>query len=221
VNSSEALSGGVDEAGRGCVVGPLVVAGVSADEVGAQELKEVGVRDSKKLSPRRRETLYPEILKISARVHWVAIEPDEIDTIVLTGRKYRKLNYLEGLYFARVIDELGALQVTVDASDSVPARFKDVIVSNLKMSCDVRAFHKADRDYPLVSAASIVAKVERDRQVAKLKAVHGDFGSGYPSDPRTKIYFRKWLEEGKLPPPWTRRSWKSWRVFEQSMLAPF
>jgi len=197
------------------------VAGVSADEDGTQELKEVGVRDSKKLSPHRRETLYAEILKISARVHWVAIPPDEIDMVVLTGRKYRKLNFLEGLYFARVIDELGASVVTVDASDSVPSRFKEVILSSLKTTCDVRAFHKADRDYPLVSAASIIAKVERDRQVAKLKALHGDFGSGYPSDPKTKIYFRRWLEEGRLPPPWSRKSWKSWRAFEQSQLAPF
>jgi ribonuclease HII len=215
------LAGGVDEAGRGCVVGPLVVAGVSADEEGTQELKEVGVRDSKKLSPGRRETLYPEILKISTRVQWLAIPPDEIDVVVLTGRKYRKLNYLEGLYFARVIDELGASQVTVDASDAVPARFREVILTNLKTTCDVRSYHKADRDYPLVSAASIVAKVERDRQVSRLKALHGDFGSGYPSDPKTKIYFRRWLEEGKLPPPWTRRSWKTWRVFEQSLLTPF
>jgi len=134
---------------------------VSADEDGTQELKEVGVRDSKKLSPHRRETLYAEILKISARVHWVAIPPDEIDTIVLTGRKYRKLNFLEGLYFARVIDELGASVVTVDASDSVPSRFKEVILSSLKTTCDVRAFHKADRDYPLVSAASIIARAMR------------------------------------------------------------
>lgn len=216
-----ALSGGIDEAGRGCVVGPLVVAGVSADESGVQELAEVGVRDSKALSPRRRETLYSDILKISARVYWMSIAPDEIDRVVLMGKKYRKLNYLEALYFAKVAEELQADTVTVDASDAVPSRFRDIICSNLKAECEVKAYHKADRDYPIVSAASIVAKVERDRQVDRLRSMHGDFGSGYPSDPRTKIYFRKWLEEGRLPPPWTRRSWKSWRAFEQSVLAPF
>jgi ribonuclease HII len=215
------LSGGIDEAGRGCVVGPLVVAGVSADELGVQELAEVGVRDSKALSPRRRETLYSEILKISARVYWVSISPDEIDRVVLTGKKYKKLNYLEALYFAKVVDELRAESVTVDASDAVPGRFRDAIRTNLKAECEVKAYHKADRDYPVVSAASIIAKVERDRQVDRLRSVHGDFGSGYPSDPRTKIYFRRWLEEGRLPPPWTRKSWKSWRTFEQSLLAPF
>ncbi|MGD0146412.1 MAG: ribonuclease HII, partial [Nitrososphaerales archaeon] len=102
------LQGGADEAGRGCVVGPLVVAGVSATRSGIRELKELGVRDSKTLSPRRREALYPEILKVCSRVHWAHIEPAEIDAVVRTGKKFRKLNYLEALYFAKVIDQLDA-----------------------------------------------------------------------------------------------------------------
>jgi ribonuclease HII len=215
------LAGGVDEAGRGCVVGPLVVAGVSADAEGVEGLKELGVRDSKKLSPARRVAMYGGILKVCSRAYWVHIGPREIDTVVRTGRKYRKLNYLEALYFAKVIDELEARTVTVDASDSVPRRFGDVICANLKATCEVRALHKADRDFPLVSAASIIAKVERDRLVEKLRSIHGDFGSGYPSDPKTKIYFRKWLEDGKSPPEWTRSSWKSWLTFERSLLSSY
>lgn len=221
MNERVALEGGIDEAGRGCVVGPLVVAGVSADADGIEELKEIGVRDSKKLTPGRREALYPEILKVCARVHWVHITTQEIDRIVANGKKYRKLNYLEALYFAKVADELLAEVVTVDASDSSPKRFRDNIVESLRLPSEVKAFHKADRDYPIVSAASIVAKVTRDREVARLRAVHGDFGSGYPSDPKTKIYFRRWLEEGKEPPEWTRRSWKSWHTFQMSLLSPF
>jgi ribonuclease HII len=215
------LAGGVDEAGRGCVVGPLVVAGVSADPEGIEELKEIGVKDSKKLSPSSRTTLYGEILKVCSRIYWVYIEPDEIDTIVMTGKKYRKLNYLEALYFAKVVDQLDAETVTVDASDSLPRRFREVILANSRSPCEVKAFHKADRDYPVVSAASIIAKVERDRAVGKLRSKHGDFGSGYPSDPKTKIFFRRWLEEGRLPPEWTRKSWKSWKTFRQSLLAPY
>jgi ribonuclease HII len=217
----ELLAGGVDEAGRGCVVGPLVVAGVSADSQGVENLREIGVRDSKLLSPRRRNTLYGEILKICVRVNWALIGPQEIDIVVSTGKKYRKLNYLEALYFAKVVDELEAASVTVDASDTSPKRFEDVICTNLTVPCKVRAYHFADRDYPLVSAASIIAKVERDRLVGILRERHGDFGSGYPSDPRTKIFFREWLEAGKLPPDWTRRSWKSWQTFEASLRAPF
>lgn len=215
------LAGGIDEAGRGCVVGPLVVAGVAAEPDRVEELVELGVKDSKKLTPRRRAVLYPEILKTCERVHSVQIATSEIDRVVTTGKKYRKLNYLEALYFARVADELLADSVTVDASDTSPARFQEVIAASLSSRCQVRAFHKADRDFPLVSAASIVAKVERDREVAKLRGMYGDFGSGYPSDPKTKKYFRRWLEGGRAPPDWTRKSWRSWRTFEQSLLAPF
>ena len=205
----------------GCVVGPLVVAGVSADRIGVEELKEIGVRDSKRLTPARRSALYGQILKICDRVYWTHVDPEEIDKVVTTGRKYRKLNYLEALYFAKVVDELDAERVTVDASDTSPQRFENIICANINVRCKVRAVHKADRDYPLVSAASIIAKVERDRVVEKLRSKHGDFGSGYPSDPKTKIYFRQWLKEGKLPPDWTRKSWKSWKSFERSLLAPF
>ena len=216
--SAPRLAGGVDEAGRGCVVGPLVVAGVSADLQGEEELKEIGVRDSKKLSPARRRILFPDILRICAKASWVSITTAEIDRVVSTGKKYRKLNHLEALYFAKVVDELQAQTVTVDASDTSPQRFREVICGGLTEECEVRAYHKADRDYPLVSAASIVAKVVRDNEVAKLREAYGDFGSGYPSDPKTKRYFKGWLEEGKEPPEWTRKSWKSWKSWKRFQL---
>ena len=211
----------MDEAGRGCIVGPLVVAGASVTRSGVRELKELGVRDSKRLSPRQRETLYAEILKVCSRVHWMHIEPVEIDTVVRTGKKFRKLNYLEALYFAKVIDQLDAGRVTVDACDSVPKRFEENICDNLKTRCGVNALHKADRDYPVVSAASIIAKVERDREVEKLRRKHGDFGSGYPSDPSTRIFFIERMRRGEPLPEYVRKSWKTWDRLRQSLLAPF
>ncbi len=202
-------------------MGPLVVAGVSASRSGVRDLQELGVRDSKKLSPRQRQTLYGDILKVCDKVYWANITPDEIDNFVRTGKKYRKLNYLEALYFALVIDELEAGKVTVDASDSVPKRFQDNICDNLKVRCSVRAVHKADRDYPVVSAASIIAKVERDRAVERLRRKHGDFGSGYPSDPATRIFFMERMRRGEPLPEYVRKSWKTWVRLEQSLLAPF
>jgi len=202
-------------------VGPLVVAGVSATLSGLKELKELGVKDSKKLSPRKREALYPDILKVCRRSYWAYIEPAEIDTVVRTGRRFRKLNFLEALYFAKVIDQLEARRVTVDACDSVPKRFQDNICDNLKSRCKVTALHKADRDYPLVSAASIIAKVERDREVEKLRREHGDFGSGYPSDPSTRIFFIERMRKGEPLPDYVRKSWKTWDRFRQSLLDSF
>ena len=210
--------GGVDEAGRGCLLGPLVVAGVTASRRGVAELKELGVKDSKKLTPGRREELYPEILKATEKVRWASVTPGEIDEVVTHGKRLRKLNYLEAVYFAKVIDQLGAKKVTVDASDVIPSRFGRDVSSNLSAKCRVVALHKADRDFAVVSAASIVAKVERDRQVELLRRAHGDFGSGYPSDPLTRSFFAEWLKRGDPLPGFVRKSWKTWSRFGRGAL---
>ena len=215
------LQGGLDEAGRGCLLGPLVVAGVSVTQAGARKLKEIGVRDSKKLSPSQREALYPEILKVASRVRWLGISPGEIDEVVNRGIRLRRLNYLEAVYFARVIDALDAHRVTVDASDIIPRRFRNDIVANLGRPCRVSAFHKADRNFPVVSAASIIAKVERDRAVARLREENGDFGSGYPSDPLTRSFFIERMKRGEALPGYVRRSWKTWLNLEQTLIDAF
>jgi ribonuclease HII len=184
-------------------------------------LRRLGVRDSKLLSAARRESLYPEILKVADRVHWEMIMPGEIDEVVIRGRRLRKLNYLEALYFAKVVDKLGAQRVMVDASDVIPSRFGEDIAKNLTAKCVVVARHKADRDFPLVSAASIIAKVERDRQVEGLRREHGDFGSGYPSDPATREFFTERMRRGEPLPGYVRKSWKTWFNIEQTLISSF
>ena len=215
------LVGGVDESGRGCLLGPLIVAGVSVDPRGARKLKELGVRDSKLLSARKRENMFPKIMRIADRVFWDAIPPKQIDEVVLRGTRLRKLNYLEAIHFAKVIDQLHARKVTVDASDVIPKRFRDDILENMATRCDVVAYHKADRNYPVVSAASIVAKVVRDREVSLLKQVDGDFGSGYPSDPATRSFFADWMRRGDPFPDYVRQSWKTFERIEQTLLDAF
>ena len=184
-------------------------------------LRRRGVRDSKTLSPKRRKALYEEILLASSRVVSVMIQPDQIDEVVTTGKKYRKLNYLEALYFAKVADDLGASDLIVDASDSSPIRFRDVILANMRWKCKVLAAHKADRDYTVVSAASIVAKVERDRAIEKLKRTLGEFGSGYPSDPVTRAFFLERMKRGEPIPAQVRKSWKTLGALQQTLLAAF
>ena len=202
-------------------MGPLVVAGVSVSRRGLKDLRALGVRDSKTLSAAQREALYPEILRVAERVQWVGIQPGEIDEVVTKGKRLRKLNYLEAVYFGRVIDELGAARVTVDASDVVPTRFAEDIMANMRSPCRVLAYHKADRDYPAVSAASIIAKVQRDSAVGVLRDAHGDFGSGYPSDPQTRSFFMQRLKTGDALPPYVRKSWKTWLNLRQSLLDAF
>ena len=208
--STPDLVGGVDEAGRGSILGPLVVAGVSAEESAIEALREAGVKDSKLLSAKRRAALYDEIVRRAASVHWVAIMPSEIDAYVVYGRKYRKLNYLEAIHMAAVISRLGASKVFVDAPDTNPGRFGREISEMLDPCPKIVAEHKADSRYVVVGAASIVAKVERDRAVAALRGLHGDFGSGYPSDDDTIDYLREYVRRQGCQPPFSRVSWKTW-----------
>jgi len=118
--------------------------------------------------------------------------------------------------YAEVIRRLNPDVVYVDSPDVIPERLSNTLRN--MTGKDVKAFHKADELYPVVSAASIVAKVERDREIEKIKEVVGDFGSGYASAERTirflKDYFRKY---GKFP-PFVRKSWKTIsRIAQQSL----
>lgn len=196
------------------------MAGVSIEEAGLHALKELGVRDSQKLSADRREALYPEILKLCKSVAFVRISPREIDRVVRAGVRYKRLNYLEAKYFARVIDRMKPSFAVVDAADVVPSRFKAHIQEQMSCGCELDARHFADRDYVVVGAASIVAKVERDAAVTVLREEHGDFGSGYPSDPRTRRFFTEWVKSGRALPDFVRKSWRTWERLGQTTLAP-
>jgi len=202
------LVAGVDDAGRGCVIGPLVIAGVLMKEEDLPKLVRLGVKDSKLLSPHKREVLSAEIRGIAEKYAVVKLTPSEIDAIVLAGRKLHKLNWLEAQAMARVLETLKPDKAYVDASDVVEKRFEKDILDCLTFKLDVVSEHKADRNYPIVSAASIIAKVERDTEIAKLAETFGNFGSGYPSDPRTIRFLEQCLEKSCDYPEFVRRSWK-------------
>src|SRR4030042_461161 len=188
------LIAGVDDAGRGAVIGPLVIAGVVLDAHNLPKLKEIGAKDSKLRSPHRREILSVEIRKIVKKYAVLKLQPDEIDAVVRSGRKLHKLNWLEACTMARVIDTLKPDKVYVDASDVLEERFKQHILECLSFKVDIVSEHKADRNYVAVSAASIIAKVERDKEISLIAQAYGDFGSGYPSDPRTMHFLEKLME---------------------------
>ena len=202
------LIGGVDEAGRGCVIGPLVIAGVTLKEENLPFLKRMGVKDSKLLSPRKREELAAAIAHIVERQVTIKLTPAEIDRAVESGRKLHKLNRLEAETMARIINALRPDEVYVDAADVVEDRFKHHIQEGLASKTKITSKHKADRIYPVVSAASIIAKVERDREIAALAAQYGDFGSGYLTDPKTVMFLKLWLRTHGEYPDCVRKSWK-------------
>ena len=202
------LLAGVDEAGRGPVIGPLIVAGAVFEESNIPKLQSLGVKDSKLLSKNKRNVLEKEILNLASDSRIRHLYPSEIDEYVLNGRKLMKLNWLEAKAMASIITELHPDIAYVDASDINASRFGHQIRELVPYPVQVVSSHHADRDILVVSAASILAKVNRDRAVEKLRETYGDFGSGYPSDPRTRSFLCGLAESGVYP-DCVRKSWKT------------
>lgn len=200
---------GVDDAGRGPVIGPLVIAGVLLDEKDLQKLSDLGVKDSKRLSRRRREELCEEIKKLALKYYVVRLSPAEIDKVVRSGRKLHKLNRLEAQTMARVIEILQPDIAYVDASDVLPERYKYHIMEHLSFNVKIISEHKADVKYPIVSAASIIAKVERDKVISELTAKYGDMGCGYATDPKTLEFLERWIRRFGSCPDFVRLSWET------------
>ena len=192
---------GVDEAGRGSMLGPLVVAGITISKSKIKLLKKLGVRDSKKLSPTARERLYKKIIETVDDYHVIRIPPRVIDKSVAN----HSLNHLEAKYMARVISKLSPTTAFVDSCDVNSKRFGKEI-SELTPNTKIRSYHHADSKFVTVSAASILAKVSRDRAIMRLEKNH-DIGSGYPSDPKTKMFVKKSLRRNREI-PFLRKSWK-------------
>jgi ribonuclease HII len=203
------LVAGVDEAGRGCIIGPLVVAGVLVKEENLHVLRQLGVKDSKLLSPKKRETLFTEITQLAENHHVIKLLPSEIDQAVERKIKLHKLNRLEAKTMTQIINVLKPDEAYVDAADVLEERFTQHIQEGLTVKAKITSKHKADKIYPVVSAASIIAKVERDKEIEALKSVYGDFGSGYLADKKTTQFLKQWLQTHSDYPDCIRKSWKT------------
>jgi len=193
---------GIDDAGRGSMLGPLVIAGISIDKKNIRKLSVLGVKDSKKLSPKRREELYKKITSLVDSYYVSKISPKLIDVSVAK----HGLNQLEAKYMAKVVTKLNADTSFVDSCDVNPTRFGKEI-SRLSNNKKIRSYHHADSRFIVVSAASILAKVTRDRAIARLRKDH-DLGSGYPSDTKTIKFVKQYYKIQKTIPNFVRKSWK-------------
>ncbi len=210
---------GIDEAGRGPVLGPLVVAGVMVEN--DEALKKLQVRDSKKLTPARREFLAKEIRKV-AQIEIVSMPAEDIDEL----RKQFSLNVLEAKLFATLIERLHPNIAYLDAADASEDNFARMVRNELKFKLDIVSKHGGDDLFPVVSAASIIAKTTRDKTVKDMAMELGcEIGSGYPSDPKTVEFIKGYIREHKRFPPHIRRSWKTcqrlWAEVANSTLDSF
>ena len=161
------------------------------------------------------------IKNISKTVVTQKICPSEIDEYVSKGKKYRRLNYLEAITMGQIALNQDPDIIYVDAADINPKRFADDIRSILTKDVTIFSAHKADQKYPIVSAASIVAKCERDAEIAKISEENGYFGSGYPSDPRTIKFLEGWFSNQGEAPSFSRKSWKTWEKIKSTSLEDY
>jgi len=204
---------GIDEAGRGPVIGPMVIAIAAIEKDKEANLKEMGVKDSKELSPSRRCTLFEELKTLLSNYKFVIIPPNTIDSAVNAGTRNNNLNWLEADKSIELIElmmsETKIDELFIDCPSTNIKSYLQYLKRGLKikLSCIV-AEHKADKTYPIVSAASILAKVIRDREIQNLQErCQIDFGSGYTSDDRTIAFLKEWLKEHKEFPEFVRLSW--------------
>lgn len=196
---------GIDEAGRGPVIGPLVIALTMIDQEAETKLREIGVRDSKLLSPKQRESMFGPVEKL-CKNEVIIIEPKEIDQAVESESS--NLNWLEADKAVLLINKFRPDIVYIDCPSNNVQAYTEYIRERLDYQPKLVVEHKADVTYPIVSAASILAKVTRDTQIDRLKQRYVvDFGSGYPADPLTQEFLKEHFSEYSF----FRKSWAAWK----------
>jgi ribonuclease HII len=211
---------GIDEAGRGPVIGPLVICVAAMEADKEKILKDMGVKDSKLLSEKQRESILKNMEKL-VKYKIVIIHPKEIDASVQDNR----LNYLEADKGAMLLNELSKefkiSKTIIDCPSTNISAYKEYFQSKLNHPTELVVEHKADLHHIIVGAASIIAKVTREKELEKLKKRFNiDFGSGYPADPKTKDFLEKNHSNLKYSEIF-RKSWATFRKFDQKSLEDF
>jgi len=204
---------GIDEAGRGPCLGPLVICAAVMEEKELDKLIDIEVKDSKLMSPLQREAMFEKIKKILKKYEIIIIHPSEIDDAVKKKNKLN-LNWLEAEKSAGLINSLKPDKAIMDCpSPNIPA-FSAYIKKRLNNpKIIIQSEHKADLNYPIVSAASVIAKVTRDREIQKIQAkIKEPIGSGYPADPITQAFLKK---NYKKYPELFRKSWACYRKLSE------
>ncbi|MEM4255600.1 MAG: ribonuclease HII [Candidatus Norongarragalinales archaeon] len=183
------LIAGADDTGRGCVFGSMFICAFAIDDAKENELRKMGVKDSKVLSPQVREKLYAKLIKMGD----YAVVEYSAEKITLLMRRKVSLNTMEAAMVAEALSLLREKpkRVFVDSPDPEPRTFEKRIRKFFDHETEIVCENKADVKYPVVSAASIIGKVLRDNQITRLHKEIGDFGSGYTHDPRTIAFLKK------------------------------
>ena len=195
---------GIDEAGRGPVIGPMIICGALFREKDVEKLRMLDVKDSKLLSKKRREELFDKIKEIAVDYQIIKIGPKEIDQRFEVNTN---LNQLEAMKFVDIINKLKPSVAIIDAPERNTEKFKNYLKRYLTHDCELVCENFADTNHIEVGAASVLAKVTRDSSIRKIENEIGEsIGAGYPSDPTTLEFVEKAMNNKKLL-KYVRKSW--------------
>ncbi len=201
---------GIDEAGRGPVIGPLVVCCASCRREDEKLLKKLASKDSKALTAGQREEAYDKLKKF-VTFRWVEISASDLNRLM----DEMSLNDIEAKAMADLMKKLGDGDTMIDMPDRYGWTFRKRMEKfGIKK---FEAEHKADENYPIVAAASICAKITRDKKIEEIRKATCDFGSGYPGDPKTRGALKD-REKRKLLEPFIRQKWKTLETVKQTKL---
>lgn len=197
---------GIDEAARGPIIGPLVMAGVVVNEEDIPKLERLGVKDSKLLTREKREELFEKIKEIAVDHKISIVSASEVDNALRSAGS--NLNWLEADTSSEIVNQFSANQVIVDCPSINVSAYRDYFLRKLNnQDVELIVEHKADLNYLVVAAASILAKVTRDREIEKMKEeFRVDFGSGYLSDPKTQEFLQKNFDDSQFE-GFFRKTW--------------
>ncbi len=202
---------GIDEAGRGPIIGDLVISGVMIEEEDEEKLISFGVKDSKLVSKKNREPMYKKIVDSVLNYDIIVVSPEEIDDVLFS--QDLNLNKLEAIKSAMIINKLQPDKAILDCPSPNVESYKEYIRTFLKnKDIELIVEHKADLNYPVAGAASILAKVTRDNSIVELEKKYGIIGSGYPADEKTQDFIKKNFEKH---PEIFRRSWSTFKKLEK------
>ncbi|MBI2630462.1 ribonuclease HII [Candidatus Pacearchaeota archaeon] len=206
---------GIDDAGRGPVIGPMILAGCLINSSLEDEFRKIGVKDSKKILPKKREILAETIKEKSVTFEITLTFPNEITS---KNKEGTNLNTIEAIKTAEIINRINKgfekIMVYVDCPSPNIKKWQTEVESYIenKENLEIHCEHKADVNHVACSAASILAKTTRDREIEKIKEEIGiDFGSGYPSDPLTCKFLKENSEKHKDKGIF-RETWSTWKT---------
>jgi ribonuclease HII len=199
---------GIDEAGRGSVIGPLVIALAEIKESDINLLTEMGVKDSKLLKRDKRKEIMKKVNNI-AKFHYQIFNAKQIVEIM----KLKSLNQLELEGMVELVNISSSKKVIIDCPSAGITSFSKDINCLLNTPKKLIIEHKADLNYVIVALASIAAKEKREDLIDILKEQFGDFGSGYPADPKAKAYLFANPEISII-----RTNWGTWKNRFQTKL---